>query len=152
MKKILSSALIFCMVLSLAGCGKEQTVSYSYEVEQNGVTITDTMTFDAKGDKIKMITEVMELDMSAFDESQRSMVTDEYDSAVEQYNSVEGAEATSNMSDDGIYTMTVTIDASGDTVSQLSELGLLEIEGNAKGISLKATGESLEASGYTLVE
>ena len=42
--------------------------------------------------------------------------------------------------------------ATGDAVEKLAEQGLLAIEGNGSRLSLKATGEALEGSGYTKVE
>mgnify|MGYP000199797877 FL=1 len=49
--------------------------------------------------------------------------------------------------------MTVVIDATGDAVGTLAEMGLLAVEGNADGVlSLKATEEALLNSGFEKVE
>jgi uncharacterized lipoprotein YehR (DUF1307 family) len=152
MKKIVSSLLILCMTVALVGCGgKEQTVTYQNETTDSGLTVTETMTMEAKGDKIQKITQSFKVDMSGFDASQQTLLVEAYDALAEQYNSVEGASATGSSSD-GSYSLDVTIDTTGDAVSQLAELGILEVDGNAKGISLKKTVAGLEASGYTLVE
>ena len=113
------------------------------------MVITDTMTLDAKGDKVQKMSETIEVDLTAFDDSQYEEVAALYDEMVEQYKSVEGVECTGT-SADKVYTISVTVDTTGDAVSELVELGLLSIEGPgaSKGISLKKTGEALVASGY----
>ncbi len=152
MKKIVSVVMVLCMTLALAACGgKEQTVSYRSEQEQGGQKLVDTMTLEAKGDKIVKITESIEVDMSEFDEATQEQAAAIYDALVEQYAAVEGVECTGSAGT-GTYTITITIDATGDAVEKLAEQDLLAIEGNGSKLSLKATGESLEAGGYTKVE
>ena len=152
MKKILSVVMVLCMTLALAACGgKEQTVSYRSEQEQGGQKLVDTMTLEAKGDKIVKITESIEVDMSEFDEATQEQAAAIYDALVEQYAAVEGVECTGSAGT-GTYTISITIDATGDAVEKLAEQDLLAIEGNGSKLSLKATGESLEAGGYTKVE
>ena len=151
-KKTFSAAMVGTMVLSLAACGgKEQTVSYRSEQEQGGQKLVDTMTLEAKGDKIVKITESIEVDMSEFDEATQEQAAAIYDALVEQYAAVEGVECTGSAGT-GTYTISITIDATGDAVEKLAEQDLLAIEGNGSKLSLKATGESLEAGGYTKVE
>jgi uncharacterized lipoprotein YehR (DUF1307 family) len=152
MKKIVSVVMVLCMTLALAACGgKEQTVSYRSEQEQGGQKLVDTMTLEAKGDKIVKITESIEVDMSEFDEAAQEQAAAIYDALVEQYAAVEGVECTGSAGT-GTYTISITIDATGDAVEKLAEQDLLAIEGNGSKLSLKATGESLEAGGYTKVE
>ncbi len=152
MKKIVSVVMVLCMTLALAACGgKEQTVSYQMEQEESGLKMVDTMTLDAKGDKVVKITEKIEMDMSGFDEATQDQMVVMYDALVEQYAAVEGVECTGSAGT-GAYTITITIDATGDAVETLASQGLLEIEGNGSKLSLKATGESLEAGGYSKVE
>ena len=144
MKKIVSVVMVLCMTLALAACGgKEQTVSYKMEQEQSGLMMSDTMTLE--------ITEVIEMDMTGFDEATQGQMTTTYDAMVEQYAAVEGVECTGTAGT-GTYSITITIDATGDAVEKLAEQGLLAIEGNGSRLSLKATGEALEGSGYTKVE
>ena len=151
MKKIVSVVMVLCMTLALAACGgKEQTVSYQMEQEESGLKMVDTMTLDAKGDKVVKITEKIEMDMSGFDEATQDQMVVTYDALVEQYAAVEGVECTGSAGT-GAYTITITIDATGDAVETLASQGLLEIEGNGSKLSLKATGESLEAGGYSKV-
>ena len=76
MKKILSVVMVLCMTLALTACGgKEQTVSYRSEQEQSGLKMVDTMTLNAKGDKVVKITESIEMDMSGFDEATQEQMT-----------------------------------------------------------------------------
>ena len=155
MKKRNVLAIVLAAVMAtgmLAACGgKEQTVSYKMEQEQSGLMMSDTMTLDAKGDKVVKITEVIDVDMSGFDEATQGQMTTTYDAMVEQYAAVEGVECTGTAGT-GTYSITITIDATGDAVEKLAEQGLLAIEGNGSRLSLKATGEALEGSGYTKVE
>ena len=152
MKKIVSVVMVLCMTLALAACGgKEQTVSYQMEQEESGLKMVDTMSLDAKGDQVVKFTEKIELDMSGFDEATQDQMVVTYDALVEQYAAVEGVECTGSAGT-GAYTITITIDATGDAVETLASQGLLEIEGNGSKLSLKATGESLEAGGYSKVE
>lgn len=151
MKKLVSVVMVLCLTLALTACGKESTASYRMEQDQGGITMTDTMTLGAKGDKIHTITETIEMDLSSLDEATQEDRFAACDALVEQYNSVEGVEATGS-SDAGVYTLVVTIDATGDAVQSLADLQLLQIQGNGSKLSLKATGEALESGGYTKVE
>ena len=152
MKKIVSSLLVLCMALALTACGgKEQTLVLRSEQEQNGLTMVDTMTLDAKGDKVVKITEVIEMDMTGFDEATQEQMNAAYDALAEQYAAVEGVECTGTAGS-GTYTISITIDATGDAVETLAEQQLLQIEGNGNKLSLKATGEALESGGYSKVE
>ena len=73
------------------------------------------------------------------------------DSLVESYQAVDGVECTGSAVD-GVYTIAITIDTTGDAVSKLAEQGLLQVDGGTNGISLEKTGEALEAGGYTKAE
>lgn len=152
MKKLLSVLLIACMTVGLVACGgKEQSATYTSTMENSGVTIKDTMTLNAKGDKVQEIVETLEVDMTAVSDEDGDAMAAIYDGVVESYQSVEGVTASGSYADK-IYTIDITIDATGDAVSELSELGLMSIEGSTKGISLKASGAAMEAGGYTKVE
>lgn len=127
-----------------------QTVSYIMETESNGLKMIDTMTLSATGDAVQMMTEVIELDLSEFDEDTQIALVEVYSDIVDQYNSVEGVECSAE-SDEDRYTITINIDATGDAVSQLVDLGLLQVEGNMDSLSLSGTGDALEASGYRMI-
>lgn len=152
MKKIISLLSVFVLVVSITACGgKEQSATYTMQSEVDGLVMTDTMTLDAKGDTVQTMTEVIALDLSSFDESTQTALTETYSTIVDSYNSVEGVECTME-SGDGSISITVVIDATGEAVSQLADAGLLQVEGDADRLSLSATGEALVESGYTLVE
>ena len=70
---------------------------------------------------------------------------------MEQYQSIEGVEGSGEITD-GIYTMHIVIDATGDAVSELAGQGLLEVDGDTNGISLQKTMDSLESNGYEKVK
>lgn len=140
------------MVLSLAACGKEKTVTYQMESTESGFQMKDTMTLQAKGDKVQRMTEVIDINLAELDEESQSLAVSVYESEiVEAYKAVEGVSCSGELAD-GVYTITIDFELKGDTVEKLAEQGLLEVEGSAKGISLKRTEESLAATGYTLVE
>ena len=152
MKKIITSLVILAAAVSLTACGgKEQSVTYTMESDLNGVIMTDTMVLDAKGDRVQQMTEIVELDMAEVDTTTQSLLVEQYDAIVETYNSVEGVECTSETGE-GTYSITIVIDATGDAISGLASLGLLQVEGGTDGISLQGTGEALTQSAYTLVE
>lgn len=152
MKKLWSVVLIACMAAGLAACGgKEQSVTYTSEMENSGVTIKDTMTLNAKGDEVHEIVEKLEVDMTAVSAADSDAMAAIYDGVVESYQSIEGVTASKSYSGQ-VYTIDITIDAAGDAVGELVELGLMSIEGSSEGISLKASGAAMEAGGYTKVE
>lgn len=153
MKKFRIGAALLCATMFLTACGgKEQSATYQMVTEQSGITMTDTMTLNAKGDTIQGITEVIALDMSSFDDDTYAQMGEYYEELVGMYQAIDGVECTAE-DKDKVYTITVTIDATGDAISELASQGLMEIEGDSEGkISLKASGESLEANGFEKVE
>ena len=151
MKKLVSVVMVLCMTLALTAGGKEQSASYRMETEQGGIAMTDTMALDAKGDKIHTITETITMDLSSLDEATQEERFASCDELVAQYSAVEGVTAEGS-SDAGVYTLVVTIDATGNAVTDLAEANLLQIQGDGSKLSLKATGEALEAGGYSKVE
>ena len=153
MKKFISCVVFTVMMMSLAACGgKEQSAAYTMEVElEGGVVMTDTLTLDARGDRVQQITEEVKLDMTGVNEERRTELVAQYDAIAERYQAVDGVECTVDNTD-GVYSMTVVIDVKDDVISQLSEQNLLTINGGASEISLEKSGTSLVESGYTLVE
>ena len=109
------------------------------------------MKLDAKGDLVQQMDETITLDMAAFDEDTQTLMTKSYDALVESYQAVEGVECTGTVAD-SVYTIQITIDTTGDAVSELADQGLLKVDGDTNGISLEKTGESLTANGYTKAE
>ena len=89
--------------------------------------------------------------MSDFDQATQREMKAAYDNLAEQYRSVDGVECTGTVGPSA-YTITITIDATGDALETLADQGLLQIEGDGSKLSLKATGEALEAEGYRRME
>lgn len=153
MKKLKISAALLCSVLFLSACGgKEQSVTYQMVTETGGMEMTDTMTLNAKGDTIQNITEVIELDMTSFDDDTYALMGEYYDELIAMYQAVDGVECTGEDADK-IFTITISIDATTNAIDELSNQGLMEIEGESDGkFSLEASTEALEASGFEKVE
>ncbi len=154
MKKLLAVAMSLVLSVGLlTGCGaKEQSATLSSVTEESGLKMVDTITVDAEGDKIVKMTETIELDMSIFSEEEQAMFVEIYDAMVTEASAIEGVECTSEAAD-GIYNMTLVIDTSGSAVAELSEIGLLQIEGDSEGaLSFDETVEALQEGGYTLAE
>ncbi len=152
LRKMAVGVLTLVMAFVLTACGgKEQTVSYRMVQEQNGLTVTDDITLEAKGDVVQKIIEKIVVDTTVFDDAQKEQISLIYDEMVTMYQAVEGVECTGEVEDNS-YTINIVIDATGSAVAELAEQGLLQMEGDADGISLEATQEAFEANGYTIVE
>jgi len=156
MKKMKSFCLGLCVMCCgiglLAACAPEtQVVTYRAETEEDGICMVDTMVLEAKDDKVEKMTETIELDYTSLDAETQEVLCNAYDELAAAYRKIEGVESTGT-SGEGTYTLTVIVDMTGDAVSQLAEQGLLEVEGNSEGVSLKHTRISLEEEGYLLME
>lgn len=152
MRRVVAGLLALGMVFALTACGgKEQTVTYRLETEQNGLKMEDTMTLTAKGDTVQKMSEVVKVDTSTLEDEQKEVINTLYDQMVEKYKAVDGVECKGEKTDTS-YTITIDIDATGNAVKELSKEGLLQVDGNADRISLKITGTSLESAGYKKVE
>ena len=72
MKRFMVGVLALGMAFTMTACGgKEQTVTYRGELEESGLKATDTMTFNAKGDLVQKLEEVIEFDTSSYDDGGR---------------------------------------------------------------------------------
>ncbi len=152
MRRMVAGLLAIGMAFALTACGgKEQTVTYRMETEDSGIKMVDTMTLTAKGDKVEKLSETIEIDTSSLDEATAAVISETYDAMVEQYKAVDGVDCTGE-SAEGKYTIKIDVDTTGDAIKTLSDQGLMEVEGDASGISLKKTGTALEGSGYSKVE
>lgn len=152
MKKVLSFITVFCIMLSLSSCASERVAVYKNEQELNGIKIIETLTFNAKGDIIYQITENMKLDMSGFEQEEMENMKDVFKTSItDVYTGIEGITCTDDLTD-GIYTINAVIPSNKETISALSEAGLMEFTGDSDKLSLSITGKSLEESGYVKVE
>ena len=155
MKRIVACLLAVGMVFSIAACGgSEQSVTLRGDMSDDvGLPATDTWTLTAKGDTVQTLKEVMEIDLSSYDdETKDAMITYWQGIIVEPAKAINGVTCKDNTSG-SIYTIEFSIDCTNnDTVSQASAAGLIQIDGNSSRLSLKATQSSLESQGYTVVE
>lgn len=150
MKKLLCALLTGVVVLGLTACGGEEEVQGAAvaTLEQNGVTMT--MTFDAKGDTVTRITQESTIDLSNFTEEQIEAVRTTVESAEDIYNELDGVEYSCE-EQDGQLVEVIVIPTEGDTLQAVVEQGLLPVDNeNLTQLSLEATIENLESSGWTI--
>ena len=129
--------------------GENISMTFRSRQEVSGMILTDTMILNAEGDKVYEMKEIVDVDLTAFTDEQYEQVEETYDAMVKQYNSVEGVKCIGKAGDK-IYSIIITIDTTGNAVSELVDMGLLAVEGggDGEGISLSKTEESLSAAGY----
>ncbi len=144
MKKILSVIVAGMMILALAACGtKVEETTVTLVGEQNGAKIEYTMF--AKGDLVQKVEQVMSTDVSAYEDTDLQMAIANVKA---QYDAIPGVEYTSNVAD-GILTETIVMDFSNEnTAKQISEAGLMDMDGEGK-ISLQKTIDKMKELGFT---
>ena len=155
MRKIAAFFLVTVMVLSLTACGgAESTVVLRGDTteEMGGIPTIDTWTLTAKGDIVQTLTEVVEVDLSEYDdESREYFISLVGEVMLESAQGIEGVVCTDRM-DGTTYIIELTIDCTGDAVKEAVDAGILMIDGSADAISLKGTQAALESQGYEVVE
>lgn len=149
MKRMLGLILTGLMVLAMVGCGgKEQTKVLTYE--QSGVVMEYKM--DAKGDVIHTITQTSVIDCSQYTEDQILQMEEMIEEVSPVYEEIEGVTYEVTRDGDELKEI-ITIDASNaDALEELSDAGMLPLEGDGSKISLEKTVESLEGQGWTVQE
>lgn len=150
MKKLLCALLTVAAVLGLTACGGEKEVQGAAvaTLEQDGVTVT--MTFDAKGDTVTRITQESTIDLGDFTEEQIEAVKTTVESAEDMYNELDGVEYSCE-EQDGQLVEVIVIPTEGDILKEVIEQGLLPVDNEElTQLSLKATTENLESSGWTI--
>lgn len=155
MKQISALLLGIIMVLSLAACSQSEKVVVlrgDMTAEMSGIPTIDTWTLTAKGDTVKTVKEVFELDLSEYDDETIKALTSSFESLmVEPAKKIDGVECTAQMKGN-TYVIELTVNCSGDAVKKAAEADLLTIDGTSDRISLKQTQSSLEKQGYKVVE
>lgn len=153
MKKTIKAVTALCITLTLTACiGGTKEVTYRSEHEQeSGLKMVDTMTLTAKKDAVQKIDDVIEIDMSGFENEEQRKMAAAYNKLVEQYRSIEGVECTSAVGT-GTYTISLTIDTESGALEELSSRDMIVIEGEGETLSLESIGASLEENGYSIVE
>lgn len=145
--KVLCLLLVSMISMIYAGCtstGQSQTCTY----ETDGVVINYTLI--AKDDVLQKITQVSTITFSAFSGDDRTNMESELPQAEAAYAQIKGVEYSYDITDETL-TETIVIDAANeDTVRQLSQAGLLPIEGGGTKLSLKKTIKNMEKQGFTV--
>ena len=150
--KVITVIAALCMLVSVSACAGERVAVYINENEVNGIKVTETLTFNAKGDIIYQITENMKLDFSDFGEDEITSLKDVFKTSItDVYAGIEGVTCTDDVTD-GVYTINAVIPAEKETLDILSEKGLMEFTGSSSRLSLAVTEKSLKESGYVKSE
>lgn len=150
MKKQLCALLAGAAMLSLTACGggKEVQNAASATLEQNGVTMT--MSFDAKGDVVTKITQESVIDLSGYTDEMIDEINATVETAKETYAALDGVEYSCE-EEDGKLVETIVIPTDKETLQNVVDQGLLPVDTeNVTQLSLKATTENLEDSGWTV--
>ncbi|HJA81855.1 MAG TPA: YehR family protein [Candidatus Mediterraneibacter intestinipullorum] len=150
MKKQLCALMVGAAMLGLTACGggKEVQNAATATLDQNGVTMT--MSFDAKGDTVTKITQESVIDLSGYTEEQIDMLNSTVEAAEETYADLENVEY-SCAEEDGKLVERIVIPTDEETLKAVIGQGLLPIDDeDATRLSLKATVDNLESSGWTV--
>ncbi len=155
MKKLMNLLLSMTLVLALVGCGKEQSATYVMEVSQDGVSITDTMIYQASGDIVTRMDENVTINLSALDDATKELMVAYYDEFYGEMGTdvPEGVTFNSGYEND-VYTVSLGMDLTKADLQELSERGYLMLTSEngeqVKVISFKQTCEYCESVGYVL--
>lgn len=157
MKKLLSLVLSLTLVFALAGCGKEQTATYVLTTNEEGMVMTDTMTYSAKGDIVYEMKEDMVLDLSGLDEESKTFMVDLYNEYFgEMKNNAPDTVVMDYSITDDVLTVSIDIDIKNSDLQELVDGGFVttttDAEGKLVAISFEQSCTGLEASGYVLQE
>ena len=150
MKKQLCALMVGTAMLGLTACGGEEEVqnAATATLEQNGVTMT--MTFDAKGDVVTKITQESVIDLSGYTEEQIDSLNSTVEAAEETYANLENVEYSCE-EEDGKLVERIVIPTDKETLQSVVEQGLLPVDDeNVTQLSLEATVDNLESSGWTI--
>lgn len=150
MKKQLCAIMVGAAMLGLTACGGTEEVknAATATIEQNGVTMT--MSFDAKGDTVTRITQESVIDLSGYTDDQIDMLNSTVEAAEETYADIENVEYSCE-EEDGKLVERIVIPTDEETLKVVVEQGLLPIDDeDATRLSLKATVDNLESSGWTV--
>lgn len=145
--------LTLCLMFTVfAGCGKKEQ-SATCTIERNGVAIE--MVLDAEGDKVTKMTQTTISPLEGLDEDTAAELEEmELEEMLKQceenYAAYDSVTYEYELSDTEMKE-TVAIDLEDkDELKELSDAGLLPIEGDADTISLKKNKEALEEAGWTV--
>lgn len=148
MEKFLCTILASLIFFSFTACGTEpEEKSIILTLEEEGTTVDYQL--DALDDTVQKITQTSTIDCSAFTEEQLSSVFDNAEQYTAAYEEIEGVTYSIETVDTDLVE-TITIDLTKiDSLEELSDSGLLSIEGEADSISFEQTIENLKELGMT---
>lgn len=148
MKKLLCTILSGLILFSLAACGTEpEEKSVVLTLEEDGTTIDYQL--DALDDTVQKITQTSSVDCSAFTEEELSSVLDSADEYTAVYEDLECITYSVEIVDTKLVETIIIDTTNSDSLQELSDAGLLPIEGSADTISLEKTVENLKELGMT---
>lgn len=150
MKKMLCALMLCAVMLGVVGCGEKEEVKNAgvATLEQNGVVMT--MRMDAKGDAITRITQESVIDLTGYTEEQIEAINATVESAEDLFTGVENVEYTCEEKD-GALVETIVIPTDEETLAAVIEQGILPVDNeDSKVLSLEATLDNLESSGWTV--
>ena len=127
------------------------SVTLQATLDEDGITMLDTVTLKSKDDFVKKYIETLEIYIMDYDESTRKQMCDVWDDLVAQYNAVDGVEATREITDE-TYTLNLIVDCTGGAVEEIASQGLMEVEGNAAIYSLEASVSAMQSNGYVIID
>lgn len=149
MKKLFKLVFMLSLVITLVACG-------SSNKENNKVKLVGDMNgayyeiiLDAQGDKVITQTQITTITLADFDEDTQQLLIDSLEEYAKVYDEYDYVEYSSNMNDTEIIE-TIVLDLSKPKyIKELSEAGLLPIEGDkiVSYISLEKTVENIEEMG-----
>lgn len=154
MKRIVAGLLVLGMMLTAVGCGAEQTVVLEADMMAlYGMDGTDTMTLNAKGDTVQQLTETLVINLADYDDDTKAYVISTFNELiVVPAQSISGVTC-KDTSTDSSYTIELTVDCTNNNaIKDAAAAGLIQLDGNASKISLKATQSGLQSAGYKVVE
>lgn len=150
MEKLLCSLMAILMVFSMVARGGGEPKTVVMNINQNGTNIDYQM--DAEGDIVKKITQTSTLDCTGYTEEQIAAVEEACAEYATVYGEIESVTYETKI-DGTNFTEIITIDAPNiDELKTIVELGLLQMEDDAKFISLEKSIELLESQGFVIVE
>ena len=139
------------MLLSLTACGsKPEPQTVVLTLNQNGTNIDYQL--DALDDTVQMITQTSTVDCSAYSEEDLALILASAEEYAASYEEIEGVTYSVKTVDTDLVETIVIDTTNSDSLKQLSDSGLLPIEGSADTISLEKTIANLEELGMTIKE
>ena len=155
--KLSLTILTVCFAFLLVACGKKEDVTYYQRIDQSN-QFDMRLTYYHKGDVVtKQTTEnfisYKSLGIDESQEEQKNAAKAKIEELSKQYQTVKGIKEKVSFDKNGIKE-NIEIDYDKADLKELASLPgmMISNEKNAKKISMKASGEALEKSGFKKVE